>query len=398
MVQIKPYIHQNSQCPHCQGDLEPLSILWQGMHICIETECTQCHAKIIDDLKVGHATVLNNQIDLEKNQYFGSEWLSQALLNSLKNPIEDKINITKEIFKSSERVIILNCIDFLYGHCLLKLLNAQSHIDNDSDYGLIVIVPKFMRWLVPDGVSEIWTVDIKLGNSQKHYSSFHQFVSQEMERFQEVYVSKAYSHPQEFNISRFTRIPKHDFQKEDVIVSFIWREDRLWINSLIARGLKKTGLKSLAYWFQNWKIRNLFQRISLMIPEAKFVVTGLGKNTIFPSWIRDERVEKFDDKSEIKICQIYSDSRLVIGIHGSNMLLPSGHAGMTIDIMPKDRWGNFAQDILYAEQDERIAGFRYRYLPDGISLKQLVDIIKSMIIDYSEFISLMTAAKKGIKN
>jgi len=47
-------------------------------------------------------------------------------------------------------------------------------------------------------------------------------------------------------------------------------------------------------------------------------------------------------------------------VHGSNMLLPSAHAGMTIDLMPDDRWGNFAQDISYQEDDVRMGSYRYR--------------------------------------
>lgn len=78
------------------------------------------------------------------------------------------------------------------------------------------------------------------------------------------------------------------------------------------------------------------------------------------------------------------------------MLLPSGHAGMTIDIMPKDRLGNFAQDILYQEKDSRLAAFKYRYLPIEIGVKLLADIASSMILKYPEFVMLMTAEEKQL--
>ena len=120
------------------------------------------------------------------------------------------------------------------------------------------------------------------------------------------------------------------------------------------------------------------------LPSAKFAVAGLGKSTNFPEWIADFRADKFDEKIEREMCRVYSDSRLAIGIHGSNMLLPSGHAGMTIDAI-EERWGNFAQDILYQETDPRLASFRYRYLPLQISLKVLAHIATEMILKREDF-------------
>ena len=111
----------------------------------------------------------------------------------------------------------------------------------------------------------------------------------------------------------------------------------------------------------------------------------LETKTKFPTWIEDCRVKNFDAETEQKTCQIYADSRLVIGVHGSNMLLPSAHAGMTIDILPEDRLGNFAQDILYQETDPRFASFRYRYLSFQTDPAELAKIGLSMLLDYRLF-------------
>jgi hypothetical protein len=152
-----------------------------------------------------------------------------------------------------------------------------------------------------------------------------------------------------------------------------------------------------ALWLQNWRVRRLLAKIRLELPSAKFAVAGMGKKTRFPAWIEDLRVDKFDEQTEREMCRIYASSRLVIGIHGSNMLLPSAHAGMTIDIMPTDRWGNFAQDILYQESDPRIAAFRYRYVPFETSVTQLAEMALSMPIKWSEFVLNMLADKSLLK-
>ncbi|WP_373535199.1 hypothetical protein [Microcoleus sp.] len=395
MIEIKPNIQQRSNCPYCGTELNPESVLWQGIHIVLNSKCKGCGSEIIDDLRVGHGVKNYIQVNLIKREVFAAdpykkEWLGKPLLNSLHNPQSKKLEIVKEIFKPYNRVIILNCIDHLYGHSLLKLLNAQRHLDGNPECGLVVIVPKFLRWMVPEGVAEVWTVPISLQNGQNYYPSFAEFVEKETKRFEEIYVSEGYSHPSRFDITRFSGVPKHNFEKEEIKITFIWREDRLLVNSLLCRGLRKLNQGEIALALQNMKIKQCFEKIRSQVPEAKFAVAGLGTKTKFPEWIEDYRVDSFNEKNEKEICRVYSESRLVIGLHGSNMLLPSGHAGMTIDLID-ERWGNFAQDILYQERDPRMATFRYRFLPYQTSNDTLAFIAAVMVLKWSKFKSQMTA-------
>jgi len=403
MIEIKPNIQHQSNCPYCNMPLNPIKVRWQGMHVCVETKCINCKAELLDSLKIGHAVDKPFQVDLVKEEIFGHPYvkrgLAQDLIKSLQNPESEQLEISKEVFKSCQRVIILNCIDYIYGHCLLKLLNAQRHIDCHLNYGLIVIVPKFLRWMVPEGVAEIWTVPISLKKGQCYYPSFAEFVSEELKRFDEVYVSEAYSHPSRFDITRFTRVPKHCFEQEELKITFIWREDRMWFedefgfNNLVARFLRKIKMIKPIVILQNLRVRRLLAQIRTKVPAAKFAITGLGKQTQFPAWIEDLRVDKFDEQTEKAICKHYSESRLVIGIHGSNMLLPSAHAGMTLDLMPDGRWNNLAQDILCQESDPRIASLRYRYLPLDTNIDRLAYIASTMLLKYSELYRQMIPDK-----
>ncbi|MFP5273328.1 hypothetical protein [Coleofasciculus sp.] len=397
MIEIKPNIRYQSNCTDCQAALKPLAVQWLGMHVVVKCQCVNCQTEFLESLKIHHFIENNFIINLDKKIVFCQEsvhnqWLAQNLIDSLQYPELEKLEISKEVFQECHQVIILNCIDYLYGHCLLKLLNAQRHLDLNPDYGLIVIVPKFLRWMVPEGAAEVWTVPISLKQGQCYYPSFAEFVSEELKRFDEIYISKAYSHPCQFDITRFTGVQKHCFEQEDIKITFIWREDRPWCSMSFFRLIRKLKIFYLGLLLQNWRVKRLFKEIRLHVPEAKFVVAGLGTQTKFPRWIEDVRIDKFDQKIEKQMCQLYSESRLVIGIHGSNMLLPSAHAGMTLDLMPP-RWGNFAQDILYQENDSRLASFRYRYLPIETSISQLADIASSMIREYGNFVLNMTADK-----
>jgi hypothetical protein len=395
MIEIKPNIQHESHCPYSGKPLKPIEVLWQGTHVCVVSE-SPAGDKIIEELRIGHAAKTPYQIDLAKKATFSGdkyaeELLAQPLLKSLQNPRSEQLEITREIFKTCKRVIILNCIDYLYGHSLLKLLNAQRHLESHPDLGLIVIVQKFLRWMVPEGVAEVWTVPVSLKNGQDYYPSFAEFVGRECERFDEIHVSEAYSHPSRFDISKFTGVPKHNFDgRQPIKITFVWREDRLLVNNFLFRVLRKLQLIDIALAIQNWKVRQLLDRIRSKLPEAQFAVAGLGTKTKFPKWIEDCRVDKFNEQTEKATCQVYSESRLVIGLHGSNMLLPSGLAGMTIDLI-ETRWGNFAQDVLYQETNPRLASFRYRYLPSQVSIGILANIAAQTIETRSDFYFHMTA-------
>ncbi len=60
---------------------------------------------------------------------------------------------------------------------------------------------------------------------------------------------------------------------------------------------------------------------------------------------------------------------LVIGVHGSNMLLPTAHAGSLVELIGPERWGNFTQDVLFREAgDCRETFFRYRFCRPRLGL------------------------------
>lgn len=401
MIEIKPKLQHRSHCPYSGKILKPVKVLWQGARVCVVSE-SPGGGEIIDELRIGHAAKTAYSINLAEGTTFSEdnyaeEFLAKPLLKSLQNPQKQQLEVSQEIFKSYQRVIVLNCIDYLYGHSLLKLLNAQRHLEAHPELGLIVIVQKFLRWMVPEGVAEVWTVPVSLKNGQCYYPSFGDFVSKQLERFEEVYVSEAYSHPSQFDISKFTGVPKHDFEKEEYKITFVWREDRLWCNNLLVKFCRKINLLQIPLSIQNRNVQRLFKQMRKLLPSAKFAVAGLGKSTSFPEWVEDFRVDKFDQKTEREMCEVYSESRLVIGIHGSNMLLPSGHAGMTIDMID-ERWGNFAQDILYQETDPRLSSFRYRYLPLATSLNNLAHIASEMILKRSDFYFHMTGDSLPFEN
>lgn len=388
MIQVKPAVTARIPCPHCGAVLSLGRLRWIGVHVCADAKCPSCQAELVADLPVGHAINTPFLIDLQRKQLVGPEksreWFGKPLLEALNHPSPDVIPCEVEIRRPVRRAVILDCIDFLYGHSLLKLLNATRHLDSTPELGLVVIVPRFLRWLVPADAAEVWTVDLPLAKARQYFPSLESRFALELERFDEVFLSRAHSHPKDFAIERFSREPPHDFARDDYRITFIWREDRPWLTGgeRAWRRLKKLGLAEVAIARQNAKVRRLFSMLRKDLPRARFSVAGLGTRTRFPAWIDDQRVAKFTEALERTTCRVYSESRLVIGVHGSNMLLPSAHAGFTVDLMPPERWGNLAQDVIFQEPDPRLASYRYRFVSIETPISTLRGMIHRQIREY----------------
>lgn len=362
-----------------------------GMHVCVQARCGRCGERVVETLPVGHNVGRVYQLAPGKGDLFGDErsvgWLGRPVMEALRNPSDEVIKIRKEVFYQAERVILLNCCDYLYGHVLLKLLNAQRHLEDHPEYGLVVIVPELLRWAVPDGLAEIWTVNTPLRAGKKFYERFDHFVKREIERFDEVCLSRAHSHPQHFDIERFTRVEPYDLKHRDgnPRVTFILRADRLWMPVLSQRIARRTGLWPLLLKGQTRRVIAFFAELKRLLPSVRCAVAGAETDTRFPVWVEDFRTKTFDEDKEKTLCRLYAGSRLVVGIHGSSMLLPSGHAGMTLDLMPEDRWGNLAQDILYRESDPRAATYRYRFIPAQTGARAASIIALDMVNKFDDF-------------
>lgn len=366
MIQIKPLVDSNAMCLGNRQKIRADAICWQGIHVGAVCNDDKGRTNVFRDLPVGHSAHWPYEVDLQSRTMTGPsgvDWLSRPLFESLLDPSTDQVPVKREILRREKDVIILNCLDMMYGHCLLKLLNASRHLEDNPERGLIVLIPAFLRWLVPDGVAEIWTVQLGLKAMKNFYPSVDRQLKAFCEDYESIWLSEAFSHPSRFRIEDYTRIQPHDFSAKQDLVTFIWREDRPWLPHYPAKKLRKAGLHSLALAWQQRKVVKLFKSIKRARPDTRFAVAGLGKSGRFPDWIKDHRATHFDEASEKSTAQLYADSRIVIGVHGSNMLLPSGLAGMTIDLMPADKWQCLPEDIIFREMDPRMAVFRYRCLP-----------------------------------
>ncbi|MFQ5491336.1 MAG: hypothetical protein ACE5GE_11500 [Phycisphaerae bacterium] len=375
MIHLHPCPVSNHRCPHCGTALQSIDWYMPGMRMLAELSCPDCDRRYYGDLPAGGGLYYPMLLDQETGQVFDAhgvpwfaDWLEQSYVNRIDTPVE----LTVEQFAPLHKPVLLNCLDTLYGHCLLKLLNAQVILDRHAGHDLIVLVPAFLRWMVPDGVAAVWSVDWPLDKGTQWNDRLAGDLKRRIADLGQCQLSVALSHPhpRDFDIERFTGVPPFPIDQlsgrlDRPTVTFIWRDDRRWEPD--GRGSQPNGSPPS----QTQAVTCLAESIRTDWPAVRFSIVGMGHAGGLPDWIADLRQRDPDEQVERRWCRQYADSHLVIGVHGSNMLLPSAHAGVVLDLMPSDRWGNALQDILTPARDPREAVLRCRLLPASIGPEEL---------------------------
>jgi hypothetical protein len=396
VIRIYPRIESDLHCPYCKTIMVNKQLAWQGVHICADAYCNNCNESFYSDLQVGQGVLQSLSIDKTTGRIFDNNGVAQSenwyttSLKALLTPTEHEINIEVEKRKEFRKVVILNTVDFIYGHSLLQLLNLQRIIKYaPADTGIVVVVQPMMRWLVPkESIAEVWTVHLSFNDVGQYYASVSQQLNAQLKRFDNCFISNGYVIPtnEAVNIEMFTNVKPFTFNgKGKKRITFVWREDagRLWVRNIyILKGFKKIGISRLLLPLHHRRVNRLMTKIKKKLDNSdnyQFTVAGLGKYGKFPGFINDCRVSTFSEDIERNLCRVYAESEMVIGVHGSSMLLPSAHAGMAVSLMPSKRWGNYGEDLLIKETDARVALFQKRILPMDLNLSHVTDVCSDML-------------------
>ena len=402
MIQLKPTIENHFSCPECKSEFPRVNdVLIQSMHVMADCTCEKCDLQFYQIFPVAHNVQAPVSMEKKHRKFYRhadtESWLFDAVVKAHEGARKEDVPIQKIVFRQCEEVLILNTLDYLYGHVLLKLYNSLHHLDHQTHLGLILIIPKMFEWLIPVGCAEAWVVDLKLHELAYNHESIQKFASQQFTRFKSVYLSKAYSHPDftTIDISRLTRVRPFDlanFARQRPTITFVLREDRWWFASLpdhwffrLCRKMKALpwGGRILSHR-QNRLVKRTINAIRKKTPDADFYIVGLGNAGSFAGCAVDKRETVINATTEREWCELYAKSHVVVGMHGSNMLLPTALAAGCVEILPEERYGNIVQDISVRYSDRRQLFF-YRFADQYSSPASVSEKVTAVIEHYDTY-------------
>jgi DNA-directed RNA polymerase subunit RPC12/RpoP len=387
MIQLHPKPTVEYTCAKCGTVNKPNDWLIPGMRNLAEVSCQSCGIKYYADLPSGHGLTYPMYLFPESGEVhdiYGVDWFSTWLRESYLNRISQPIGFTVKEFHPVRKPILLNCLDNLYAHCLYKLLNAQYYIDHCPDYDLIVMIQPFLTWMIPEGVAQVWIVDLPLRKGTEWNDWLAAEIKNRISQYSECKLSMALSHPHpdDVNIERFVKVQPFNIDSwletsAAPVITYIWRDDRIWSNHNSMSFLERRSVATIDQ--QKTNVISLARFLRKEFLNADFAVAGVGHCKDLGENILNLTFEKLDESAERKLCERYARSHIAIGVHGSNMSLPSALAGTVIELLGNDRYGNIVQDLLINESDARSALVRYRMMPLNSSPEEIAAAASSLL-------------------
>jgi hypothetical protein len=397
------------RCPRCDDVLVFDDVSFPGLPILIDAHCPRCGRPFLLDWPAGHALLHQTLIDLDAQtvHYDGARWYPEVLTGVLESrdaPRRPGLSVRGGEPRSSTAVLV-NCVDYVFGHCVLKLLSSLSLLE-EPGVDVIVVVQKQVAWLVPAevhtvvevGDPRVNPVGDPLGDARGWIDGLDATLKELLARYERVRIAPTPSQPHVDvdDLGRtapgFSPDPFWHHDVREPQVTFVLREDRLWARrpllpsgrSLLPRPLRRrNALRS-----QNRAVARVVRQVRAAVPEVKFVAVGLGRHGRLPREVRDLRLPAITPRDELARCSEFARSRLVIGVHGSHMLLPSALAGGVIDLLPPRKLPNIAQDLIIAGREEvqpKLALFRYRILPVDTSPTNVSETAVSILRDADRY-------------
>ena len=402
MLEIYPNTYNKFTCAHCNlQHPKIIDLVFLGRTILAECECNHCSSICYHTFPTGHYLWFPVSFDQKEAKYHprSKVWLAEPLLQSFYKERKIYPEIKKEVYKKFDQAILLNCLDSCYGHVFHKMFNALLHLKKQPEFGLILLIPKSFLWLVPEGTAEVWYVDTPIKNLNHWIGNLDDFVKQEVKRFEKVYLSLAFTHLESthLGLASFTKTQKFELGKFDALpptITFICREDRVWLNNRLENFILRAAIKFKLFrhfrkyfvFRQNLLYAKTARKIAKRIKNARFYAVGLGKTGNLGKLINDHRHEtgEMTEAQEKQWCALYAQSHIVIGIHGSNMIIPSSLSAGFIELLPRHKIPHLTEDV-DPSYPGRYRHFLGRFLDQFSSTRLLVLHAISMLSDFRYF-------------
>lgn len=386
LLTLQPLDLPSPRCMDCQGErVNLLNVFFQGVHTLVDCVCASCNSEFYATLPIGASATFTVAFakDGSRSTYHSRAklWHAEPLIKSMIEPTQSEgAKIQVQRFSKRKNIVLLNCLDPCFGHSLYRVFHILHLKRSYTELGIVAIITPNFEWLVRDHVAELWIVDQPANRLNDCVPGLDYFVKSQLPRFEKVSLSRAsFSNPHG-SINLYDIIPSQPFPLYRYAllpfrIVFVLREDRFWLRSKILNFIffasVKFKMKKLARpllaWRQNQLYARVAKRIKKQCPQVELYAVGLGKAGKLNPNMQDHRLQTMTEQDELRWLRLYAQSQLVIGVHGSNMILPTSLSAGFIEILPRYKIDHLAEDTALVHPPIKLQGYLGRYLDEGAS-------------------------------
>jgi FkbM family methyltransferase len=349
-----------------------------GWRAVVEGTCGACGHRFVQDLPNGHALVYPTTLDLTTGDVVdpaGAVWFSSQLRAAWARPNGDPVAVERRGEAQNASAILANCLDPVYGHGLLKLLGVQRELERAESAAVVALVPAALAPIVPEAVDETWIVHGPVPRLRHWLLGLEERIASELDRFETCRLAalSPHPHPTTFDLESFVgHIDPKASGSPSVLLSL--RPDRRW-----GRDQEQ----------QMANVAELVARLSAALPTVGVAAVGAAQPGDLPASVDDRRVAHPTEEDERDWIARMRAADLVVGVHGSNLVLASGLARAVVELVPAERYSNYLQATLVTERDPILALDRHRALYGDA---ELADITGARVAEVS--LSLLTGSER----
>jgi len=156
-MQIKPLESIDLRHVRTGRPLAVQSVLLPGYRCLAEVELENGHRGYAD-LPLGNHVYHPQLWDTQTNEVLANtDFLWTDIREEFRQEYDQPDHWTIITRKNVRKAFVLNCLDFIYGHCLSRLLNySVDHALRFPGLDCILIVPAQLAHLAPADCAEIW--------------------------------------------------------------------------------------------------------------------------------------------------------------------------------------------------------------------------------------------------
>lgn len=363
----------NEVCPYCRDILEINKYIFYGWRNLYDCSCNKCKSNFLIDMPIFSGIPYPSVYDKDKNEIVNDvdQWWGKPLEKILSRTLKDNVISDIKNNKNNNKVIIFNLLDFVFGHSFMRLERLTYYIDNQDfkEYDLLVLIPFQLRYLIKNFEKKLSIIEIKLSFPQYRYfyTSINEQVNNIIEKYNSVYCEMLKYPQQEFLKLEILNLPINKWVEDIKKVVIVYRKDRT------------IGVTNRAQYKFYKKLIYLMKKIDIEI----FIIGDKDKYSF--KEIHDLRIIKFDKNTD-ELWNETCSGAITIGVHGSNMLIPSLCSAYNIEFVTYDKLYNFGQATAFLEtlnQQETIQKYRYIYGNDyltDINPFLVYEMVKSIVI------------------